>query len=225
MSRSVPFYLDFVSPYTWLGLMQAEQFAADRAIAWEVRPVVYAALLQANGLVGPAETESKRRYTFRDVVRSAHELGLRLSGPPEHPFRSLDALRVAFSFRQEPQALRLAVRLSDACWGEGRRLTDPAVLAEIVTEVGLDASRLEKRIAQPEVKQGLRALTDEALAQGVFGVPTFVLDGELFWGHDRLGQLARKLAGQGPPESGLTRKILERPQGVVRKGAPPSSSS
>ncbi len=216
--RTVQFYLDFVSPYTWMALMQAERFAADHGVCWELRPVVYAALLQANGLVGPVEVESKRRYTFRDVERSAHEMGLGLAGPPEHPFRSLEALRVAFLYRQEVQALRLAVRLSDACWGQGRRLTDSGVLAEIVTEVGLDATRLESRIAEPVVKDGLRALTEQALDQGVFGVPTFVVDGELFWGHDRLHTLARHLAGEGPPDSRSSERILNRP-GVARKRA------
>lgn len=108
VTRTAHFYLDFISPYSWLALMQAERFATEHAVRWDVRPVVYAALLQANGLVGPAEVQAKRRYTFRDIVRCAHELGLRLSGPPEHPFRSLEALRTAYLFREEPQALRLA---------------------------------------------------------------------------------------------------------------------
>ena len=223
-TRTAHFYLDFVSPYSWLALMQAERFAAEHSVRWEVRPVVYAALLQANGLVGPAEVPAKRRYTFRDVVRCAHDLGLRLEGPPKHPFRSLEALRTAYLFRQEPQGLQLAVRLSDACWGEGRRLSDPDVLAEIVGDVGLDATRLAQRIADPAVKRGLRDLTDEALSRGIFGVPTFVVDGEPFWGHDRMDHVARHLAGIVPPSSGLTEKLLARPGGAARKGAPPRSS-
>jgi 2-hydroxychromene-2-carboxylate isomerase len=223
-TRIAQFYLDFVSPYSWLALMQAERFAAEHKVRWEVRPVVYAALLQANGLVGPAEVPAKRRYTFRDVVRCAHDLDLRLEGPPEHPFRSLEALRTAYLFRQEPQGLGLAVRLSDACWGEGRRLSDPDVLVEIVGDVGLDATRLAQRIADPAVKRGLRDLTEEAVSRGVFGVPTFVVDQELFWGHDRMESMARHLAGAGPPSSERTEKMLARPRGAVRKGAPSRSS-
>src|SRR5262249_21884750 len=118
--RSVSFYLDFISPYTWLALMQAERFAGEHGIRWEPRPVVYAALPDAHALVGPAETPAKRRYTFQDVARSARRLGVRLCGPPSHPFRSLEALRALCLFRQEPRALRLAVAMSNACWGEGR---------------------------------------------------------------------------------------------------------
>jgi 2-hydroxychromene-2-carboxylate isomerase len=222
--RSLPFYLDFISPYTWMALMRAEAFAAEHDIRWELRPVVYGALLDAHGLVGPAETAAKRRYTFLDIVRSARHLGLRFEGPPVHPFRSIEALRTLFLSRETPQALHLAVRLSDACWGRGRSLTDPSVIAEVVEEVGLDAGDLERRISAPEVKQGLREQTEQALALGVFGVPTFVFDGELFWGHDRMEHLSRRLRGETPPATEHARSFLARPQGVRRKRAPSADS-
>jgi 2-hydroxychromene-2-carboxylate isomerase len=215
--RLVKFHLDFVSPYTWLALMQSERFALEHRVLWEPCPVVYAKLLDANGLVGPVETPAKRRYTFHDVARSAHRLGLRLSGPPQHPFRSLEALRTLQVFRRDPRALRLAVMLSDACWGEGRDLTDAGVLRDVVARAGLDTEGLEERIASPEAKQGLRESTDEALVLGVFGVPTFLHDGELFWGHDRLDLLAERLAGRVPPARELTGNILDRPRGADRK--------
>jgi 2-hydroxychromene-2-carboxylate isomerase len=219
-SRTIPFYLDFISPYTWMALMQAERFAAEHGFRWQVRPVVYAALLDAHGLTGPAETPAKRRYAFNDVVRCAQSLDLRFEGPPEHPFRSLGALRTLFVFRNDPAALRLAVRLSDTCWSEGRSLTDPRVIGEVVESVGLDATELDRRIADGVVKQGLRGMTEEAVRLGVFGVPTFVVDDELFWGHDRLEHLARRLAGEAPPSVELVRSFLARPRGVDRKRAP-----
>ncbi len=197
---TVTFYLDFISPYTWLALMQAHDFAEEHGIHWELRPVVYAAMLDAHGLVGPVETAAKRRYTFHDIVRLARAHGLKFAGPPSHPFRSIEALRTLFVFRESEQALELAVRLSDACWGEGRNLTDAAVLRAVVEEAGLDATDLDGRISTPEVKQGLRALTEEAIARGVFGVPTFVHGKELFWGHDRLDLLARSLADSSSPD-------------------------
>ena len=89
---TVAFYLDFVSPYTYFALTQARRFESDHGVRFDVRPVVYAKLLDAAGLVGPAEREAKRRYTFADVLRSAHRLGVPLVGPPAHPFRSLEAL-------------------------------------------------------------------------------------------------------------------------------------
>lgn len=218
--RTVPFYLDFISPYSWMALMQAERFAAEHGFQWEMRPVVYAALLDAHGLTGPAETPAKRRYAFHDVVRCAQSLGLKFEGPPEHPFRSLEALRTLYAFRDDPAALRLAVRLSDACWGEGRSLADPRVIREAVASVGLDATALDRRIAEDAVKQGLRRTTEAAIRLGVFGVPTFVVDDELFWGHDRLDHLARRLSGEVPPSVELVRSFLARPRGVDRRRAP-----
>ena len=220
LPRKVTFYLDFISPYTWLALARAETFAKEHGIAWEPRPVVYAALLDAHGLVGPVETEAKRRYTLHDVARSAQALGLRLVGPPAHPFRSLAALRTLCAYRRGPAAMRLARLLSDAAWGEGRDLTDGGVLRDVVEKAGLPSDGLADRIASAEVKEDLRRLTDEALAIGVFGVPTFVLEGELFWGHDRLEALARRLAGEAPPSADLVGTMLARPRGAERTRRP-----
>ena len=222
--RTVPIYFDFISPYAWLALMRAEGFAEQHEIQWQMQPVVYAALLEANGLAGPAETAAKRNYAFRDAVRCAGAAGHRLTGPPEHPFRSLEALRAMWLFREEPAALRLAVALADACWGEGRPLTEPDVIDTVVRAVGLDASGLAERIVAPETKLGLRQATDDAIAAGVFGVPTFAVDDELFWGHDRMDQLARRLAGHGSPDEERVATLLARPRGVRRRGAPPTSS-
>jgi len=218
--RRVTFYLDFISPYTWLALMEARAFGERHDVQWDLRPVVYAALLDAHGLVGPVETPAKRRYTIRDVARSASALGLRVVGPPEHPFRSIEALRTLTLFNDDPNVLGLAVALSDAAWGEGRSLTDVAVLAEVVTKVGLDAERLAERIAATEVKLALRRSTEEALERGVFGVPTFALDDELFWGHDRMEPLAERIAGEPPPVAHIAERMIARPSGADRKPKP-----
>ncbi len=214
---TITFYLDFISPYTWLALMQSKGFAEEHGIDWDLRPVVYAALLDTHGLVGPAETKAKRRYTFHDITRLAQAHGLKFVGPPSHPFRSLEALRTLFLFREDPQALELAIRLSNACWGEGRDLTDPGVLRAVVDEVGLDAANLEQRISTPETKHGLRALTEDAIARGVFGVPTFLHGEEMFWGHDRLDQLAASLTGETPPVAAKADAFLRRPRGADRR--------
>lgn len=216
----VRFYFDFVSPYSWLALTQATRFAGEHRVRWEPCPVVYAALLDATGLVGPAEVPAKRRHTFRDVVRCAHRLGLRLTGPPTHPFRSLGALRTLCLFREHPRAVELAAALADACWADGRPLTDVAVIADVVAAAGFDARDLAARIATPAVKQELHRLTAQALADGAFGVPSFVWDNELFWGHDRMQHLAERLAGTLPAAAPGAEALLARPRGADRRNAP-----
>ncbi|MGH7588585.1 MAG: 2-hydroxychromene-2-carboxylate isomerase, partial [Gemmatimonadota bacterium] len=204
MKHSVRLYFDFISPYSYLALTQVERFGEEHGIAWTVRPILYAAVLERRGLIGPAEEPVKRDYTTRDIVRAADRLGVPLVGPPAHPFNSLAALRTLCVFQDDPRALRLAMRLSILCWGEGQPLTHPETLIAAVDEFGLLTDRLADRIASPEIKERLRANTEEALDAGVFGVPTFVWEGELFWGHDRMAHLADRLEGRlaSPEERG-----------------------
>lgn len=216
----VTFWFDFISPYSYLALSQAEAFAAEHGVRWIVRPIFYAAVLDATGRTGPAEIPIQRAYTLRDILRAAELLGVPLLGPPTHPFRSLLPLRVNALVQDEPNALALAVALSRAGWGERRNLEDPEVVAEVATGVGFDADELVAGAAGDDAKARLRHNTDEALAGGVCGVPTFGWEGELFWGHDRMSHLAARLAGRiGSPEPRAA--ALDRmPRGADRPRSP-----
>ena len=219
--RSVDFYFDFISPYSWFALVAAEDFAVEHGVEFRLRPVVFAVLLDATGLIGPAEVRSKRTYTIVDVYRTAQSLGLKLVGPPAHPFRSLEALRLVTSELHGSRAFPLALALARGCWEGGRDLTDMGVLTDVAAQVGIDTTDLEKRIASPDVKAALRATTADALHAGVFGVPTFACGPELFWGHDRMPQLADLLrTGRKPIEPSLIQRMLNRPRGADRKSRP-----
>ena len=213
-------YFDFVSPYSYLALTQLGTFGARHGVEWEPMPIFYAALLDANHLVGPAESRVKRHYTLTDILRAAELLGVPLVGPPMHPFRSLEALRVAILFGRDSRALDLDLMLSTACWAEGRDLTEWAVLAEVVGRVGLDAFDLETRASAPAVKAELRNRTTAAIEAGVFGVPTFDLEGEFFWGHDRMEHLAARLEGRLPNLASRAAVLEGRPRGADRPTAP-----
>jgi 2-hydroxychromene-2-carboxylate isomerase len=215
--RTVAFHFDFVSPYSYLALTQARRFEAAHGVRFDVRPVVYSKILDANGLVGPAEREAKRRYTFADIVRVAHRLGVPLVGPPSHPFRSLEALRTLTLWREHERALDLAVALASACWGEGRDLTQLPVIEAVVASTGFDASRLAERISADRIKQALVEATAAAVDAGVFGVPTFVADGEMFWGQDRMADLAAFLSGELPAAAAIASSMLKRPRGADRR--------
>ncbi len=210
-------YFDFVSPYAWLGLERAWRLARDSDWTWELHPVVYAKLLEATGLTGPAETELKRRHLFWDVARQAARLQLTFQGPPAHPFRSLDALRTQMVFRDHPRALELAAALARAAWSEGRDLTDPVVLEAIVSEVGLEESGWTARLGDPAIKDALRRSTASALEVGVFGVPTFEWQGELFWGQDRIEDLEARVSGELRIDARAVSEMLARPRGSERR--------
>lgn len=217
--RRVDVFFDFVSPYSYLGLALLPNFRLDPPIRWIMRPVVYGAILDATGLVGPAEVAVKRRYTFADIRRCAALAGLPLVGPPAHPFRSLEALRLVAAVEDPDAALHLAIRLADACWGRGLDLTDREVLGAETSRCGIDPQHLDC-LDDPTVKRRLRQHTEDALATGVFGVPTFAFDGELFWGHDRIGHLLARIEGKLPDARRGLEELLDRPRGVDRSGAP-----
>lgn len=215
--KDVLFFFDFVSPYSWLALAGAPDFERAHDVRFDLRPIVYAKVLEAHGLLGPVETPVKRRYTIHDVARCARRLGLSLVGPPEHPFRSLAALRVATLHRNAPALPALCRALADAAWSRGLDLTQFPVLERVVAEVGLDARDLERRAGAVEVKEALRRSTAEAVGLGVFGVPSFVHDGRLFWGHDRLEALSDSVSGRiDPAAEAEAERMLARPVGVVR---------
>ncbi len=182
-------YFDFVSPFAYL---QSEQLASlAPAITIRYKPVLFAGLLTAHGQKGPAEIASKRAFTYRFVLWQAKRLGIPLKMPHEHPFNPLPLLRLAIACDCQPAAIQRIFRF---VWRDGRLPDLPIEWAELTHD--LELANADARIAEPEVKETLRRYTDEAIARGVFGVPTLDLRGELFWGVDAT-QMAADYAAAG----------------------------
>jgi 2-hydroxychromene-2-carboxylate isomerase len=215
---AIDFHFDYISPYAYLAWTQIHALAARHGRAVRPVPTLFAALLDHGKTKGPAEIPAKRVWVFKDTVRTARKLGVPFSPPPHHPFKPLLALRVSSLVDGEPQK-RLIDGLYAATWGGGPGVEDPAVVARIATEAGLDGPALVQQAQSPEAKDKLRLATERAIAAGVFGVPTMVVDGELFWGLDAFGHLDTFLAGEDPlrPED-LARWAGTRPS-ATRPGA------
>jgi 2-hydroxychromene-2-carboxylate isomerase len=170
-------YFDFVSPFAYL---QSERLASlSPPLTVRYRPVLFAALLGAHGHKGPAEIPAKRTFTYRFVLWQARKLGIPLKFPPEHPFNPLPLLRLAIACDCAPAAVHRIFRF---VWRDGRLPDLPIEWAELVSDLGVPAAHA--RIADADVKAALRASTDEAIARGVFGVPTLRIGDALFWGLD-----------------------------------------
>jgi 2-hydroxychromene-2-carboxylate isomerase len=192
MQRLV-FHLDPISPYAYLAFEALPQALEGCSYVVEYRPVLFAGLLQHHGQKGPAEIGPKRDWTYRQVAWRAHTLGLPLQLPARHPFNPLALLRLMLACApagQMPNRRICEAVLRHVWCGDGADAEDPARLA------ALTASLAPVRDPSgPEVKAELRALTDSALADGVFGVPTVVAQRRHFWGLDALPMLAACLKG------------------------------
>jgi 2-hydroxychromene-2-carboxylate isomerase len=194
--RALSFYFDYISPYAYIAWHRLQSFAQEHDLNIELRPTVFAGLLNRYGHKGPAEIEPKRLYMFRDCTRLAAELGVPFEPPASHPFNPLPPLRASLLEMPEPTRRALVTRLFAATWAESQDVSSPEVVAEVCDEVGVhDAA---ERIQDPDVKQRLREVGEEAIALGAFGVPTFVVDEELFFGNDSFPHVARFLAGDDP---------------------------
>jgi len=197
MTEPIAFHFDFISPYAYLAWTQihalAERFGREVAPV----PTLLAPLLAHGGTKGPAEIAAKRTYMFFDVTRSAHVLGVPIAPPSSHPFNPLLALRVASLDMPPADKRRLIDALYAAVWARRHGVETPEKVVEVASEAGFDGEDLVRRATEQASKDRLRKQTDHAIAAGVFGVPTMIVDGEMFWGLDSLGHLERHLRGEG----------------------------
>ncbi len=195
-SQTLRFYFDYLSPYSYLAWQEIPGLAERHKLQLEPTPVLLAALLDHHGHKGPGEIPPKRAYVFKDCVRRAATLGVPFEPPFSHPFNPLLPLRVTMLDMEEERRLALITRLFTATWAEARDVSSPEVVGAICDEVGVpDAQR---RAGDPVIKQRLKDATAEAIELGVFGVPTMVVGGELFWGTDSFQHFDRYLAGEDP---------------------------
>ncbi len=188
-------YLDLISPYAYLTWVQVRR----DALPVRVQPVLFAGLLQAHGHLGPAEIPPKARFLIRDCIRAADALGVPFRTPEQHPFNPLGALRLALPEVAGDDQARVLDALFAAGWQQGRDLADPTVLVDALDQAELDGEGLWAT-AQLH-KADLRAATKAAIAAGVFGVPTFEVDGELIWGNDRYSWAKARILGEEAPIS------------------------
>src|SRR5262249_17604158 len=209
-ARAVRFYFDYISPNAYLAWSQLHAMAERHGRSVEPVPVLFAGLLEAHGQLGPAEVPPKALWMARNNLRKATLLGIPLRPPASHPFNPLLVLRVSSLPIEEDARRRLIDALFAATWARELRVDDPAVVARAVDEAGLDGEALVAEAGRAESKARLRQQTELAIGAGVFGVPTAIVDGELFWGYDDFPFLERFLAGSDPID-GEAAKAWRRP--------------
>jgi len=203
--RTAIWYFDFVSPFAYICLHRLKELPPELSI--EYRPVLFAGILNHWGQKGPAELATKRRYTYRWSHWWARSLGIPLRYPAAHPFNPLHHLRLALARGSRPEAVRT---IFDEIWTTGADAADAARFAALSAKLGVAEIR-------QEVKDQLRKNTDEAVQRGVFGVPTFGVDGELFWGADSIEFLKEFLSDPSVIRNREVKRLDDLPAAAARK--------
>ncbi len=194
--RILRFHFDYISPYSYLAWCRIDEFTRVHDLRVEPRPTLLAALLNHLGNKGPGEIPERRAYLFKDCLRMAAQLNVPFVPVFSHPFNPLPSLRATLLDMDDDTRRRLVTSLFRATWAESRDVGSPDVVAEVCADAGVPDALA--RIKEPAVKQQLLDASHDAIQLGIFGVPTMIVDDELFWGNDSFPHLARYLAGDDP---------------------------
>jgi len=188
------FFFDFASQYSYLAATQIEAVAARAGATVRWRPMVLGAVFKATGNDMPARVAAKAAYMVRDVDRWAKRYGVPFRMNSHWPMPTVNAERLCLVADEQGLAAPFALVTFAATWAEDRDINQPAELARLAEAVGLDAKAALERAQAPEIKDRLRANTDEAVARGAFGAPAIFVGDQLFWGNDRLHFVEEALA-------------------------------
>ncbi len=214
----IHFYFDFLSPYAYLAHKHIFALAERHSATISLKPILLAALLNHHGHKGPAEIPPKRAWVFKETARRAAIHDIPIGLPNTHPFNPLMALRAVHAC---PANKKRA--LCDAFWAEAwggeatQGLEHPDTIIRCATQAGLDGGALLKSIQLRELKQSFKAETNEALDRGVFGVPTYCVGDELFWGFDALDLLELYLTGKDPLPLQLSAQLDALKPSAIRR--------
>jgi carboxymethylenebutenolidase len=199
MALNIDYYVSLNSPWTHLGAARIEAMAMANNATLRIYPVDFGAIFaQSGGLPLPKRSPQRQAYRLQELPRWRDHLGIPINIEPKFfPSNELPAACCVIALREtagNQPAIKLAHRVLKALWQEEKNPGDPAVLAELITETGLNADDLIKLASQPVWAEKRLTDTQSALDRGVFGAPSYVIGDEIFWGQDRLGFVERRLA-------------------------------
>jgi 2-hydroxychromene-2-carboxylate isomerase len=199
MANSIDFYFDFSSPYGYFASERIDRIAEKhgRHVNW--RPILLGAVFKVTGQQPLPTIPLKGAYAKRDLDRCAGYYGVPFRFPSRFPIATQAPGRAFYWVNDRDPALarKLAQALYRGYFAEDRDISSPETTADIARDAGVDRNALVAALADPAVKDRLRSEVDQAVARGVFGSPYIVIDGEPFWGADRLDQVERWLATGG----------------------------
>jgi 2-hydroxychromene-2-carboxylate isomerase len=210
MTSTADWYFDFISPFAYLQFKHFDRLPPSLEV--RLQPLLFAGLLGHWAHKGPAEIPAKRIQTYRYCHWYAARLGVPFRTPPAHPFNPLKVLRLAIALDATPRAVGT---IFNYIWGEGGDVHSDEGFAKLCDRLQLDDA--SSMISASPVKTALRENTARAIAAGVYGIPTFAIDGELFWGFDLTDMLLEFLADPSMMRRGEMQRLARLPKAAERK--------
>lgn len=188
MSTAIEFYFDVGSPAAYLAWTQLPAIAREAGVEIEYRPFLLGGVFQATGNRSPMEVPAKGQYMQDDLQRFARRYGVPFRHNPHFPINTLMLMRGALGLqlREPPRLVPYLDAVFRAIWVDGRNMNDPATVAGVLQQADFAPERLLALTQDQAVKDELKAVTQGAVARGVFGAPTFFVRNQMFWGQDRL---------------------------------------
>jgi 2-hydroxychromene-2-carboxylate isomerase len=186
MTKAVEFLFDFGSPTTYLAYKQLPKIASRHGARIVWTPILLGAVFKATGNSSPAMVPAKARYMNSDLARFAKRYNVVLNFNTHFPVNTLSLMRGAVAYQQTNQFDIYVNAMFDAMWAHPRNLNGPGEVTHVLRDIGIRPDDFMARIEHVDVKEKLKANTEAAVARGVFGAPTFFVNGEMFFGQDRL---------------------------------------
>jgi 2-hydroxychromene-2-carboxylate isomerase len=186
--KTFDFYFDFGSPAAYLAFTQIRKLEADTDSTCALKPMLLGGVFQATGNHSPATIPAKGKYTFKDFARYAKRYGVPFGANKHFPINTLTLMRGALGLQrtQPDQFIAYCEAIFKAIWIDGLDMNDPVVVGKVLAGAGFEPMALLALCGEQATKDALKAITEEAVARGVFGAPTFFVGDEMFWGQDRI---------------------------------------
>jgi 2-hydroxychromene-2-carboxylate isomerase len=204
--KKIEFYFDFLSPYSYL----AWTWVRKQPYEFEFYPVSVASIVAHYDTKGPAQIAPKRNYLFKDLLRYSKLNGVNFTTPKNLPFNSLYALRLALKEVAGDQQKVIIDAIFSAGWSEGEEIGSDDSLRIILKNKGLYSDELFARMEDKQARVGLKANIELALQKELFGVPSFIIDDEMFWGNDSTKYLEMYINGTDPLDKNKYQQFLDQ---------------
>ncbi|MGI3132036.1 2-hydroxychromene-2-carboxylate isomerase [Halopseudomonas pachastrellae] len=186
MSKTIEFYFDVGSPASYLAWRQLPVIAERTGATLVLKPMLLGGVFMATGNSSPATVPAKGAYSRIDMQRFANRYGVTLNQNPFFPINTLQLMRGITAYQGSAEFDRLLTAIFEAMWVRELNMGEPQVVGQVLVEAGFDPAEVMAKASDPAVKEQLKQATEEAIGRGVFGAPTCFVEGEMFFGQDRL---------------------------------------